>query len=82
MTPLFAYKQPVTDPIVIDAVKRPGSEELSFESRQLQGDYFLVRPTTAKEVFAISSLEHRFDKWAHKDSGAIVMTKTAVEKFQ
>ena len=62
MIPLFAYKQAITDPVVIDVTTRTGSQEPSFESRQLKGDFYLVRPSTAKEVFAIQSLEHRFDK--------------------
>ena len=82
MIPLFAYKQSVTDPVVIDVTMRTGSQEPSFESRQLNGDYYLVRPSTAKEVFALQMLEHRVEKFAHKDSGAIVLTQTAVEKFQ
>lgn len=82
MIPLFAYKQAITDPVVIDVTTHAGSQELSFESRQLKGDYYLVRSSTAKEVFALQMLEHRVEKFAHKDSGAIVLTKTAVEKFQ
>lgn len=82
MTPLFAYKQAITDPVVIDVTTRTGSQEPSFESRQLKGDFYLVRPSTAKEVFALQMLEHRVEKFAHKDSGAIVLTKTAVEKFK
>ena len=82
MTPLFAYKQAITDPVVIDVTTRTGSQEPSFESRQLKSEHYLVRPSTAKEVFALQMLEHRAEKFAHKDSGAIVLTQTAAEKFQ
>lgn len=82
MIPLFGYKQAITDPVVIDVTTRTGSHELSFESRQLKGEFYLVRPSCAKEIFALQMLEHRVEKFAHKDSGAVVMTKTAVEKFQ
>jgi hypothetical protein len=82
MEKLFFNKQAVTNPVVLLDESPPDSQQPSFTGKTIIGDFYLVRPTTAKEIFAIQMLEHHKQKWAHKSSSAIVLTKEAAEKFE
>jgi len=82
MIPLFLNKQAITNPVVLLDESPPDAPQPSFTGKTIIGDFYLVRPTTAKEVFAIQMLDHHREKWAHKSSSAIVLTKEAAEKFQ
>jgi len=82
MEKLFFNKQAVTNPVVLLDESPPDAQQPSFTGKTIIGDFYLVRPTTAKEIFAIQMLEHHKEKWAHKSSSAIVLTKKAAEKFE
>jgi len=82
MEKMFINKQAITNPVVLLDESPPDAPQPSFTGKTIIGDFYLVRPNTAKEIFAIQMLEHHREKWAHKSSSAIVLTKEAVDKFQ
>jgi hypothetical protein len=62
MEKLFFNKQAVTNPVVLLDESPPDAQQPSFTGKTIIGDFYLVRPTTAKEIFAIQMLEHHKEK--------------------
>lgn len=75
----FPNRQRVKNPQVILRTKgsvRP--DDYTFTIHELEGEYWLVKPTCAEEVFALQMLEHRLDKFASGHGESIVLTNRAI----
>jgi hypothetical protein len=72
----FPNRQKVKNPSVILKVAR--ADNAMFDVQELEGTYWLVKPTCAEEVFALQMLEHRLDKFASGHGESIVLTERAI----
>lgn len=75
----FPNRQRVKNPHVIIKAKASGrSDDATVTIEQLEGNFWLVKPTCAEEVFALQMLEHRIDKFASGHGESIVLTERAI----
>lgn len=77
---MFDIIQKVKNPQVLKLVQLRGLT--FFESHELKGTFYKIRPSTAKEVFALQMLEHRVEKFAPAEGNGVLVTAEALAKFK
>ena len=75
----FPNRQKVKNPsVILNARNVARADNAMFDVQELEGTYWLVKPTCAEEVFALQMLEHRIDKFASGHGESIVLTERAI----
>jgi hypothetical protein len=77
---MFQTRQKSDNPSVIirkeDKYGRP-----TVEAGTVQGRFYRVSPSTAREIFAIQYLEHQHDKYSPSEGDGVILSEAALAKL-
>lgn len=76
---MFKISEKVKSPRILLPIQK--AQTVSMEGRTYKGMLHKVRPTNAKEVFALQMLEHRVEKFAPENGNGIFITPAALAKL-
>lgn len=71
---LFKDKELVHDPKVIIRKDNKSKNDFTFSIKQLDGSFYKVIPSTAKEVFFLQSLPKNIFKYAPAEGDGLIIT--------
>tara|TARA_R100001015_G_C4593666_1_gene148993 strand:+ start:559 stop:792 length:234 start_codon:yes stop_codon:yes gene_type:complete len=71
---LFEDREIVHDPKVIIRKDNPSKDDFSFSIKQLEGTFYKVIPSTAKEVFFLQSLLKNVFIYAPAEGDGLIIT--------
>lgn len=75
----FKLRTTERDPFVI--VRKESSHGYQFCIERLKGEFYRILPFGPKDIFAVSMMSHREDKFAPANGNGIILTKEIVKKF-
>jgi len=75
----FKLRSTERDPFVI--VRKESSHGYQFCIERLKGEFYRILPFGPKDIFAVSMMSHREDKFAPANGNGIILTKEIVAKF-
>lgn len=52
-----------------------------FVEHELKGQYYRILPFGEKDIYAVSMMTHREDKWAPAKGNGIILSKEIITKF-
>jgi len=76
---IFPLATKVTDPLAIMPSEGRFTNEQSFSTRTLQGQFRHVFPTSWHEIKTLQRMKHRVDKFAPASNGGILITEDAFQ---
>jgi hypothetical protein len=75
----FKLRTLETNPRVI--VRKDMITGSQFVEHELKGQYYRILPFGENDIYAVSMMAHREDKWAPAKGNGIILTKEIVAKF-
>jgi hypothetical protein len=75
----FKLRTLETNPRVI--IRKDMITGSQFVEHELKGQYYRILPFGEKDIYAVSMMAHREDKWAPSRGNGIILTKEIVAKF-
>ncbi len=75
----FKFRTLETNPRVI--VRKDMITGSQFVTCHLKGEYYRIMPFGGKDVYAVSMMVHREEKWAPATGNGIILSKEIVAKF-
>jgi len=75
----FKLRTLETNPRVI--IRKDMITGSQFVEHELKGQYYRILPFGEKDIYAVSMMAHREDKWAPAKGNGIILTKEIVKKF-
>lgn len=71
---LFRKKELVHDPKVLIRIQDSEKDDFSFETRQLEGAFYRVKPSTAQEVAFIQTLKKNIFVYTPASGDGLIVT--------
>tara|TARA_R100000742_G_C4277774_1_gene99925 strand:- start:176 stop:409 length:234 start_codon:yes stop_codon:yes gene_type:complete len=75
---MFIDRVLIVDPIVLYRQEMPRSDFV-FKARVKVGEFYLVKPSKAKEIFYIQMLGKDIDRFLPAEGEGILVTRSAIE---